>query len=194
MRSYATMTELKARLDISDSTDDDMLDNALAAVSRWIELYCGRRFDQATETRYYTAEDGDLLRVDDLVSVTTLTTDEDGDRTYETTWSATDYDLEPYNAALENRPYTTLAVSPSGSYSFPTGAKSTKLVGVFGWPSTPGPVKEACLLLTARLFKRKDAIFGALGSIETGMIRIANLDPDVQTLLAPYRKLALFGA
>ncbi|OQB25098.1 MAG: hypothetical protein BWY10_02526 [Chloroflexi bacterium ADurb.Bin180] len=191
MKSYATMTELKARLAISDSTDDVMLDNALAAASRWIDLYCGRRFDYTTETRYYTAEEGDLLRVDDLVSVSSLTTDEDEDRTYETTWTTNDYDLMPANAALENRPYTTLEVSPIGSYAFPTGAKGVKLVGVFGWPAVPGPVKEATLLLAAGLFKRKDAIFGVLGTVDTGMVRIAGLDAQVQQMLMPYRKVGV---
>lgn len=193
MKSYATMTELKARLDITDSTDDDMLDNALAAASRWIDQYCGRRFDYTTETRYYTAEEGDLIRVDDLVSVTTLSCDEDEDRTYETTWTTDDYDLLPYNAALENRPYTQLEVSPTGSYYFPTGVKGVKVVGVFGWPTIPGPVKEACLLLSAGLFKRKDAVFGVLGTVDTGMVRIAGLDAQVQQLLMPYRKMG-FGA
>jgi len=191
MKSYATMTELKARLNITDSTDDVMLDNALSATSRWIDQYCGRRFDYTTETRYYTAEDGDLLRVDDLVSVTTLTTDENEDRTYETTWTANDYDKLPLNAALENRPYTTLEVSPIGDYAFPTGAKGVCIIGVFGWPAIPGPVKEATLLLAAGLFKRKDAIFGVLGTVDTGMVRIAGLDAQVQQLLMPYRKISV---
>jgi hypothetical protein len=193
MKTYATITDLKARLDIDDSTDDAMLDAVLVAASREIDLFCGRRFYRADETRYYTPEDGDMLRVDDLVSVATLKSDDDGDRVYETTWGTDDYDLCPDNAALDNWPYTQIEVAPSGSYAFPTGRKSVQLAGVFGWPSIPEPVHVACLVLAAWAWKRKDAIFGVLGSIETGMIRLASLDPDTQAKLMLYRKLGAGG-
>ena len=57
--------------------------------------------------------------MDDLLSVTTLKTDEDGDRTYEITWATTDYDLMPYNATLESQaqPYSHLQTTPDGDYT-----------------------------------------------------------------------------
>lgn len=179
--------------DQTDVTDDAIIESVVEAVSRWIDNDCGRRFyrNGTDESRYYTAEDGNLLLLDDdLGSLTSLLTDEDGDRTYETTWSATDYDLEPYNAALDDRPYTRIRVTPQGIYAFPTGRKGVKITGKFGYSATaPKPVKEACLLLTARLFKRKDALFGVMGSIQTGMIRITDYDVDAWRLLRPYVKM-----
>ena len=195
MNDYATLAELKGKLDITDTNDDSELQSILAAVSRVIDEICGRFFYREAQTRYYTAESGDYLQPGDLVSISAsgLTSDDNGDRVYETTWATTDYDLWPYNAALDSKPYTEIQVSPVGNYSFPTGAKAVKLVAVFGWPSVPNAIKDACLLWSERIWKRRDAIFGVMGSIETGMIRISGADPDVERLLQPYVKLEVHG-
>lgn len=192
---YATLDELRDRLGFptSDVADDHILGSIITAVSRWIDAYTGRRFytTVADETRYQTAEFADLLILDlDVVSLTTLSTDGDGDRTYETTWAATDFDLEPYNATLDGEPYRCIAVTPAGRYGFPRGIqRGVKIVGKFGWTTAPGPVNEACLLQSERIYKRKDAPFGVLGSAEMGqMLVIPKLDPDVELMLRPYRR------
>ncbi len=192
---YCTLAELRARLQFqtADTADDAILESVIMGVSRWIDNYTGRRFYAASDTRYYTAEFADEIAVDDLLSVTSLSTDDDGDRTYETTWAATDYDLEPSNAATDSQPYTRICTSPQGRYAFPTGRKGVKLVGSFGYASsTPAAIKEACLLQCERLYKRKDAPFGVIGSAEMGqMMVIAKLDPDVQLLLSGFRRMAV---
>jgi hypothetical protein len=192
---YATLAEIRARLQFvaADTADDTILEAVVMGVSRWIDAYTGRRFYAASETRYYTAEFSDKLYVDDLLTVTSLGTDDDGDRTYETTWAATDYDLEPYNASTDGRPYTSIAVAPAGRYTFPSTRKGVKLVGSFGYASsTPAAVKEACLLQCERLYKRKDAPFGVIGSAEMGqMMVVPKLDPDVQLLLWPFQRVGI---
>lgn len=195
---YCTLAEARGRLsitDAADTTDDTKIEAIIEAASRLIDNYCGRRFfvDSADATRYFSPEFADILDPGDLVSVTTLTVDEDGDRTYERTWSTTDYDLLPFNAAADGRPYSAIAITPRGLYSFPVGvSKSVKIAGKWGWPSVPDAVNEACLLQTERLFKRKDAIFGIAGPSELGqMITIANIDPDVKMLLRGYRNLRI---
>lgn len=190
---YCTLAELKARLgiDSGDLTDDAVLEAVIEGVSRFIDDICGRRFYTTTsdETRYYSAEDGSVLDVDDLASLTTLATDHDGDGVYETTWDSDDYVLEPYNAALDGRPYTRIRVAPGGRYGFPTTRRGVKIVGKFGWSTVPKPVCEAAILLSARLFKRKDAVFGVTGSAEMGqMMVIPKLDPDVAMLLMGVRR------
>jgi hypothetical protein len=136
-----------------------------------------------------------LVLVEDLLTVTTLKTDADGDRTYESTWAATDYDLEPYNAARLSpaRPYTRIVTAPNGVYTFPNIRKGIEIAGSWGFSSTTPPiVKEACLLQSSRLFMRKDAPFGVTGSAEMGQaIVIPRLDPDVTHMLAPLRKVGL---
>lgn len=195
---YCTLAELRERLQFTatDVTDDSMLESVVAAVSRWIDKYTGRRFYAATETRYYKADDASLLRVDDLLSITSLGTDSDGDRTYEYTWASTDYDLEPANAATDGEPYTRIALAPQGRYSFPVGmAKGVKIVGSFGYAATtPATIKEACLLQCERLYKRKDAPFGVLGSADMGqMMVVPKLDPDVQMQLGSFQRVGVLG-
>ncbi len=57
-------------------------------------------------------------------------------------------------------------------------------------------VGEACFLQALRLFKRKDAPFGIMGSEALGQLRaITKLDPDVESLLWPVnRSVAQVGA
>ena len=199
---YCTLQELRQRLQFAstDTTDDSMLETIVTGVSRLIDNYTGRRFHStaADETRYYTAEFADLfLCPDDIISITTLATDSDGDRTYEHTWTATThYELEPANAALDGAPYTRIAAAPRSFYLFPAGmARGVKIVGKFGYAAViPTAVREACLLQCERLYKRKDAIFGVLGSAEMGqMMVIPKLDPDVQLLLSGYQRVRVGG-
>lgn len=182
---YATAAELKTRLGISDATDDSPIEAVIEAASRAIDAHCRRRFYAANETRYYTAEDHDIVFVDDVLSVSALATDS-GNRTYATTWATTDYDLEPHNATLNGQPYTMICTTPQGSYHFTAHKKGVKVTGSFGYSATtPDLVNEACLIQAARLFKRKDAPFGIAGVGDLGEIRLTSaLDPDVKMMLA----------
>jgi len=180
---YATLAEVKARLGINDSNEDSVIEATIEAASRLIDQATGRVFYATTATRYFTAADPDLLFLpDDLLSVTTLKTDEDGDRTYEITWAATDYDLEPYNAT----PYTRIQVAPRGTRTFPPTRRGVEIVGSWGYNATgsyPDMVNEACLILAARYYKRKDSPFGTTGTAEYGIMRLSKTDPDVAGLL-----------
>jgi len=192
--TYASVSSLKARVGITDAVDDTVLGAVLEAVSRGIDNYCGRIFylTAAATVRTYTPLHSDTVLIDDCVALTAVVTDADGDRTYEDTWTATDYDLLPENASTDGKPYTEIAVTPDGDYSFPVGIrKGLKLTGTWGWPAVPDPVNEACLIQAARVFKRKDTPFGISGSPEMGQMRIGRLDPDVLWLLEPYRFVAV---
>ena len=143
---------------------------------------------------YLKTTDTEYLGTGDIISITSLQTDEDGDRAYEKTWATTDYDFLPYNASLDSKPYTELQITPNGDYAFPSGAKSVKITGKWGYSAVPDAINEACLLQTFRLFKRKDAPFGVVGSAELGQLQvIPKLDPDVKLLLDPYRKFDVVG-
>ena len=161
----------------------------------WNDGYCGRRFYPVTETNHFTRTTPYIVLVEDLLTVTTLKTDADGDRTYESTWAATDYDLEPYNAARLSpaRPYTRIVTAPNGVHTFPNMRRGIEIAGSWGFSATTPPaVKEACLLQCERLFLRKDTPFGVTGSAEMGhMTVIPKLDPDVKLLLDPFKKIGL---
>ncbi len=265
---YTTLDEFKARHAITGTASDNTLMGMIEAASRWIDVHCWRKFTTSIETRYFTPAPGDGLRleVDDLLSVATLKTDPSGARVYDITWAASDYDLEPYNAAqlTPRRPYTRLRVVPYGTQYFPYGVnKSVQVAGSWGfsdqtaqastlsagvdgvtatWPVANGAafgvgsialcgseqafvdaiagnsltvrrgvngtaaashssgaavsvyqfgaINEACLLLAARLWKRKDAILGVSANTQLGQLTLkVPEDRDMLALLEPYRKL-----
>jgi hypothetical protein len=189
---YITLAELKRRMDLSigSTANDADMEATITAVSRLIDQQTHRRFytTDSDETRYYTADERNyLMPGDDIISITALYTDNDGNRTYEYTWAATDYDLCPVNAALDGEPYTWLETAPNGDYVFPSTPRGVKVVGKFGYSATtPALVKEACLLQCQRVWKRRDAPFGVTGPNEFGQQTvITRLDPDVVVLLEP---------
>jgi hypothetical protein len=189
---YCALTDIKPRLGIATAnTDDDtILEQVITAVSRLIDERTGRRFfvNSADEIRYFTAEFNDFLRTGDLVSITSLYTDDSGNRTYGTLWTTADYDLEPDNAALDSIPYNAIAISPVGSKNFPVGIrKGVKITGKFGWTAVPAIIKEVCLIQSTRIFKRKDTPFGIAGAAELGQITIPKFDSDVELLLRPFK-------
>jgi len=192
--SYATLAEFKAAVGITDSTDDAALQSVLDATDTLIDLYCDRKtgFGTATETRYYTAEDYEYVLTDDLVSVTTLQTDDDANGTYETTWtSGTDYVLAPRNAALDGFPYTEIDTSVTWPRNFPKDVYlGVKVVGVFGFPSVPAAVKQAEIIQAGAVWNSRTAPFGVIGSADLGgILRMSRaLHPEAALILEPYRK------
>ncbi len=192
--SYCTLAELKGSLGISDTTDDAELEAVISAASREIDTHLGRRFYQsaAGTVRYYTATNSGVLLIDDCAALTAVATDPDGDRTYEDTWTATDYDLLPPNAAADDEPYTTLVTAWEGDYSMPVGVRSgVKLTGTWGWPAIPEPIRRACVLRSAWLFKRRDTPLGLSGSADLGLVRVGRWDPDFEKLVEVYRRMVV---
>lgn len=128
---YFTLTAFKNRrgLTSTDATRDAYLKEHLEEASRQIDAMTIRWFYPLVDTREFTADSGGRCRVTDLLSVTSLKTDSDGDRTYEDTWSATDYDLMPYNYT----PYQWIETTPQGLYVFPLSRKGVQIAGVWGY-------------------------------------------------------------
>ena len=177
---YCTLDQLKHRLDIPDGDyqDDISLELVIEAVSRWIDRNRNRRIYTAAETRYYSPISADYVTIDDLVSLTTLKTDPGFDGTYEDTWTSSDYQLAPFNANTIGEPYTRIEKAVNGDYSFTVGQKTVEVVGTFGYASTtPNGIREACLLASARLWRRKDNLFGVAGFSDLGTV--LNIVPAV---------------
>lgn len=191
---YATLVEVKAALRIADSVDDSLLEMAVESASRLIDGYAGRIFYSAgTATRYFVAQDDFNVEVDDLANGTvTITTAQDADGVFDTTWGTDDYQLEPLNGVLDgmNWPYTNIRAV--GDYLWPiTGGEALiKVQGTFGWPSVPIAIKQACIIQASRIFKRLDSPLGVAGFGDLGAIRVSSqLDPDVAQLVMPYRRM-----
>lgn len=194
MANYATLAQVKAALRITDTVDDSLLTTALDASCRWIDSYCDRSFGKATATRdYIPAGRMDPLIVDDLVSVTTIKIDEDLDRTFTTTLNTIDFQLEPVNgraAGQDGWPYTRIRPQEDGYWPIAYEQRATvRVTGVFGWNAVPDAVREAAILQTSRVYTRFASPLGVVSFGDMGAIRVSRfLDPDVEMLLAPFRR------
>lgn len=190
--TYATLAEFKSSIGITDSTDDSALQSVLDATDQLINNYCDTKVGfgvTSSQTRYYTTSRLTYVLTDPIVSVSTLQTDDDGDGTYETTWSATDYILSPRNAATDSRPYTEIDTNITDTKLFPLTYLGVKVIGVFGWPSVPAAVKQASLIQAGAVWSSRTAPFGVIGSTDLGgVMRLSRaLHPEAQVLLEPYR-------
>jgi len=198
VNGYCTLAQLKAALRVTDSLDNDMLEFAIEAASREIDGSCERVFYSTSGTRVYAPTNVYYMTTDDIVSITTLKSSSDG-VTYDTTWTTSDYQLEPLNGVaggLVGHPYT--RIRAVGDYLLPAWATGTiynleasmQVVGVFGWSSIPTPIKQATIILAMRLFKRLDSPLGIAGFGDMGQMRVGRQDPDVEALIAPFRKVS----
>ncbi|MFP3908101.1 MAG: hypothetical protein ACLFWR_13815 [Acidimicrobiales bacterium] len=196
---YASSADLKVWLGISDSVDDQAMNDAITAASRLVDEWCGRHFykdgsDEEPATRYYVAADVDLLLTDDLVSVDAVTVDSTGDDTPDRELSASQWRLEPVDAAGRGWPYTSIVTPKGETARFTVGAR-VQVDGVFGWPDVPSPVKQATLHQAAMLFKSsKEGTLGVVaiaGFDGAGLRMTGRLHPQTELLLRPYLRVQL---
>lgn len=191
---YTSTAALKSYLAISDTVDDDELDQAIDAASRDINGYCRRRFyaDGTTTARTYFPVNSFEVLTDDISTSSNLTleTDTANDGTFGTTISSSNYQLEPVNGVvqgLEGWPYTKITLVESDTFPTTGRRARVRVTADWGWAATPEPVETACLMLSAALFKMKDAPLGHAGGAEVGLIRVRD-NPKVAMLLDPYRR------
>lgn len=201
---YATLAEAKTLFDLTLASHEADIERAIESASRAIDAWCGRRFwqDNTVTVYYFTAEDYYTIPVFDVSTTTGLIVqaDHNADGTHENTFTrdsftaAYSYRLLPRNAATAAtaRPWTHLKALTGG---FPVGVDGgVKVTMKAGWAAVPIDIEQACLLLASRIYKRKDSPFGVLGVADigggtTGTVTLPKVDPDVQRLLGPYRRL-----
>jgi hypothetical protein len=193
---YCSLADLKAALRVTDAIDDSLLELAIESASREIDGYCERVFYSTSATRVYAPHNIYLVETDDIVSVTTVKTSTDG-LTYDTTLDATDYQLEPLNGIAGGLVSPFTQIRAVGDYLWPAYSPQTifhleasvQVVGVFGWSAIPAAIRQATVILAMRLFKRLDAPLGMISN-DLGSMRVGRFDPDVEALVAPFRKVS----
>jgi hypothetical protein len=190
---YATLQQIKAAIGIADGFEDSLLEMAIESASRQIDSYTERVFYNAgTAVRIYSPLDNYVLPTDDFISLSKVETSEDGE-SWDTEWSATDWQAEPLNNLAGGLVTSYTQIRAVDNYLFPVreGEATARLTGVWGWSSVPIAVTQATIILGSRIFKRLDSplgiISGELGSMRVGF----RLDPDVQHLIEPYRKIRM---
>lgn len=191
---YCTRADLKTALAIgtADSADDAVLDDIVNATSRMIDEYTGQFFYAITGgTAFYEPHSYEEVDIDPLTSVTSLVIDTDGDGVFETTLAATDYILEPVNAAMFGKPFTSIELAPATTVAFPADLdKGIRIIGNFGWSAIPASVVQACIIASSHLYEARKAYLGVIGGADTGgVIRLSQkLHPEAAMLLEGYRK------
>ena len=202
VNGYASLSEVKAAARITDNIDDSLLELAIESSSRDLDAYTERVFystGATAVTRVYIPQDIYLVETDDIISVNTLKSDSTGNGTFDITWAATDFQLEPLNGRAGGIDTPATRIRAIGEYLWPvyeprnvnSNQASVQVTGVFGFASIPIAIKQATILASLRAYKRYESPTGVLGFSDMGVVRIGRLDPDVQRLVDPYRKLRM---
>lgn len=194
---YATLAQVKSALRITDAIDDTLIEMAIESASRAIDGHAGRYFySSGTVTRVFSADDAWVTQIDDLAGTAiTLKSDPNADGTWDYTWSTTDYQLEPVNGVVDGLqvPYTRIRAIKTYTFPVLNDEALVEVTGVFGWASVPTAITQACVIQASRIFKRLDSPLGVAGFGDMGAVRVSRyLDPDVEQLVAPYRRIRNF--
>jgi hypothetical protein len=179
---YASVLEFKDHLQDPRIDDEDpAVERVIESGARIIDAYTHRRFyaDTVASVRRYKSTPWTSLFVDDYVELISVTP-EASFGVLGTAYDPTSYQVAPYNAAVSGWPYNYIdnEFSRWGTY--------VHVEAKWGWPSTLATITQANLMISARLWKRRESINGTLGFDEFAL-RLPATDPDVANMLAPYR-------
>jgi len=191
-QGYASLIQLKSAIGIADGIDDPMLEMAIESASRQIDSYTERYFYNAgTAVKLFSPLDNYVCPTEDFITLTKVETSEDGE-SWDTEWAATDWQAEPLNGRSGGLVTSYTQIRAIDSYLFPyrNGEATARLTGTWGWSAVPIAITQATIILASRIFKRLDSPLGIISN-DLGSMRVGfRLDPDVQHLIDPYRKIS----
>jgi hypothetical protein len=191
---YCSLQDIKNALRITDNVDDTILELAVETASRQIDDACERVFySTAGATRYFVPQDSYVCEIDDLVTLTSLKSSTSGNGVYDRTWTSVYYQLEPLNGIAGGITSPRTHIRAVDDFLFPTygGEATVEVTGTFGWASVPTAIKFATILLSSRLYKRMDSPLGVAGMGDIGVVRVSRIDPDIDALIQPFKKLRM---
>jgi hypothetical protein len=192
---YAQLDDLKSllRIPASDTVDDAQLTRSIEAASRRIDGVCDRIFYQepTATARVYDATNLASVSIDDVSTLDGFVVKVDDGFDYATTLVLdVDFRVEPLNNLSKGLPVYRL-VSLSGIFPRSTVRPGVQVTARWGFPSVPTAITEATLLMAGRLFKRGDSLLGVAGFTDMGVITVRGVDPDVDHLIQPFRRMAV---
>ena len=178
--AYATLDDLRETLALGTNTAyDNLLYDLLIDVSADLDAVCQRRFYRDPQVSGTTTVYADVSHVSaslrdaigratfvdgralDIVSVSNLYVRDSETSSYvEVSAGDTGYYLDGWSVGVgvfgTDWPYEDVTLSPAGTYTlFPTGRRAVKIVGAFGFPRVPDPVKRAVISECAERFRQK---------------------------------------
>lgn len=195
--AYISVADLRAYIHDTGALDTTSLQAACDAAEVEVNAMCGRYFsqDSVVSAQYFWPDDYGKVCVDDISTTTGLLVDVDinANGGYAQSWTInTDFFLEPVNqnvGGIVGWPYTTIRASLTNKWFpiryYPYIRPTVRVTAKWGWAAVPTPVKQATLVVAAKLYKMGDAPFGVAGFDQWGTIRVGNI-PEVQNLLGPF--------
>ena len=139
VNTYATLEELKQRLAVSSgtSTYDVALWKLLHLASRMVDRRCGRRFFVMMATRRFDVQDVSGFPVSDLIQVTQMAEDRDGDGVYESLRQPGEYTLYPLDSEPESAHGSgyrrVMCATEDATDGFALGNVRVKVTGQWGY-------------------------------------------------------------
>ncbi len=191
---YIELSLLKSSLQIDDTSLDDFLELAIEGASRQIDAACERVFYQSNgETRLFTPRDSYVVDIDDLRSVISIKSSSDADGTFDITWEAKDFQLEPLNSRAGGIDFPATRVRAIDEYLWPIDGKeaTVQIEGDWGFDAVPAQIRQATLILSARLFERRNSPLGIAGFSDIGAVRVSRFDADIENLIMPFKKVRM---
>ena len=190
---YTTLAEAKLYLGIPTATtaDDVLITSLITSAQAAIDTHCRRTFEAAAdaERTFDAIKDvsGTMLYVDDLCAITSIT---NGDSVVV---AADEYVTEPRRTT----PYYAIRLLASSGVTWTYDTDPEDAITIDGrWAysiTAPADIKQACLRLTAWLYRQKDTNADADRPLLTGdgvAIMPSAIPSDVMTILRPYRRLS----
>lgn len=155
--AYATVSQYRSVIGKTDTAQDGDIQTDLLAISRYLDGKLGRFFTQdaaAVARVYVPTKNSTSIQVGDLAAnPTSVKLDTNQDGVFETTLTATDYELLPLNAnkGPEPWPFNEIGLTPWGDYSLFYKGIRVEVTAKFGWASVPDAIQRATIQMTAIL-------------------------------------------
>ena len=196
MPNYTTTALVKASLGIPSGTtsEDDYIEDAIDAAEDEINNFCGRTFvaSGSASARVYQPSTNVLVYTDDFYTTDSLVVKQDDSTAgaYGTTLTITDDFIVVGNSA----PFNCIRSVSSPFPRYTSDRPTVEVTAKWGYKSAaPAAVQQAALILSARLFQRRSSPLGVMAGVvnDFGPIRVSRIDPDIQRLLAGYRRIGV---
>lgn len=204
MADYATLAELKARLEKTLPDDDTVLSALITAASRAIDAFCNRPDGFVAPTiataRVYAGSGRAWQRIDECVEITLVEVKESATDDGYVAWTGADwiaFSGDPEQPDFNRTPYTAILCAAGGAYSVFTsgfmtqhGVPTVRVTAKWGYAVTvPPAIREACVIQAARWWKRGQSAWAdTAGTPELGLLLYRReLDPDLKMILVTGR-------
>ena len=196
--NYCTSADIEQVMtDVTWSTEyTPLLARLCVRASRAIDSLCGREPGffiapaTATERRYSGSGRLDMMP-DPFAALTSVAVDEYGLGTF-TAWAASEYIVQPYNAAALNVPYTSIVLDKMRSTKacwYPY-QENVKITARFGWAlACPEDITQATIVWALQNFKKGQSGYVGSGAANYASIIMnsSEIDPELNRLLQPYK-------